>query len=120
MYGRDRRDITSARTIRAVDSQWVSPTETTTGQTPGRNTATMKMPISRWGTDERASTTRLRPRSTQPLRAPGGGPDGGTDHRGGQSRRHTDQQGDPQPVDTADQQVAPEVVGAEGVGPARW
>ncbi len=74
MYGRDRRESTSARTIRAVDSQWVSATEMITGQTPGRNIATMKMPSSRCGTEENRSTTRITPRSAQPPSAPASAP----------------------------------------------
>lgn len=73
-YGRDRSDSTSARTIRAVDSQWVSATEMTTGHTPGRNMATMKMPSSRCGTDENVSTTRIKARSAQPPSAPAAAP----------------------------------------------
>ncbi|TXS22042.1 ABC transporter permease, partial [Streptomyces sp. gb1(2016)] len=45
--------------MRAVDTQWVSPTETTTGQTPGRNMATMNTPSRRCGTDEIVSTARI-------------------------------------------------------------
>lgn len=74
IYGRERRERTSARTIRAVDSQCVSATETTTGQTPGRNMATMKMPRSRCGTDEKTSTSRMTTRSVQPPTAPASAP----------------------------------------------
>ncbi|CAM5255268.1 hypothetical protein SALBM217S_08828 [Streptomyces griseoloalbus] len=60
--------------MRAVDSQCVRATEITTGQTPGRNMATMKMPSSRCGTDDRMSTNRITRRSARPPRAPAAAP----------------------------------------------
>lgn len=46
--------------------------------------------------------------------------DGRTDHGGHHGRHHTDQQRDPQPVDTAQQQVPAHVVGPERVRQRGW
>jgi hypothetical protein len=74
----------SACTIRAVDSQWASATDTTTGQSPGRNMATMKTPSKkvRHGCDG-VDHPHDAPVGPAAQRA-GGGPDGRADHGGRQ------------------------------------